>query len=157
MMPVFMMNYIREEMQIMLTPLGRATLYILLSLVLMSQYNNFFYFWIGCSEMFTGVLLYISAKSAGAKLAEMKGKGIKDGELHRLFAKYDTSGVEELNSDQVKLLCEDLGVPITGIRLGGSITVPLTDYGEIETVMAILDSKNDGKVRLVAMCLWYIS
>ena len=157
MIPTFMLNYVREELKIMCTPVGRAMVYIVLGLLLTTQQSSgYIYTWIGYFEMVAGFFLYVSAKSAGIKLNEIKSAGISDQRLSALFDKYDVGRKNYLESHEVQKLCEELGHPMDGIKCFGS-TLPFTAFGELETATSILDGNNDGKVRFAEMSVWYVS
>ena len=159
--PAFMLIYIQEELKIMCSPVGRATVYVMVGLLLLCLGEICtIYAWIGFFELIAGILLYMSAKSAGEKLNAMKNEGIfgrNDNLINELFNKHDVGNKHYLESNEVKKLCEELGYPMNGITIYNSFVMPFTAYGELETAIGILDKTNDGKVRFDEMCLWIVS
>ena len=159
--PAFMLTYIKEELKIMCSPVGRATVYVVVGLLLLclGQVCSI-YAWIGFVELIAGILLYMSAKSAGEKLNAMKNADIflrNDDMLNSLFNKHDVGDKQYLESHEVRKMCEELGHPMNGISVYNSIVMPFTAYGELETAIGILDKTNDGKVRFNEMSLWAVS
>ena len=141
--PAFMLKYIKEELHMLCTPTGRSFLYILVALILLSQYDNFYYFWVGALMLVVGGLLYWTAKSITLKLIELKNEGISEERLTILFTKYDVGNKGYLEVSSLKSLLEEL-------MKGKNVS-----YNEAEAVVSILDPTNDGKVRFeeMSVCL----
>lgn len=60
--PNFMMHFVEVEMHLVLVPFYRSVLYVIFGAVLLLEYTDFLYFWIGFMYIMVGIILGYFAK-----------------------------------------------------------------------------------------------